>query len=82
MEVLRVLEGVYGERSFGIPRRFDKRVFNAMSALAEVAKLGQRRWDEVPVLSGSQVQILPSAPIFDFFSVSGNRQYFPDSEGI
>ena len=31
-------------------------------ALAEVAKLGQRRWDEVPVLSGSQVQILPSAP--------------------
>ena len=30
--------------------------------LAEVAKLGQRRWDEVPVLSGSQVQILPSAP--------------------
>ena len=32
------------------------------SALAEVAKLGQRRWDEVPVLSGSQVQILPSAP--------------------
>ncbi len=31
-------------------------------AIAEVAKLGQRRWDEVPVLSGSQVQILPSAP--------------------
>ena len=31
---------------------------------AEVAKLGQRRWDEVPVLNGSQVQILPSAPIF------------------
>ena len=32
------------------------------NSLAEVAKLGQRRWDEVPVLSGSQVQILPSAP--------------------
>ena len=30
---------------------------------AEVAKLGQRRWDEVPVLNGSQVQILPSAPL-------------------
>ena len=28
---------------------------------AGVAKLGQRRWDEVPVLNGSQVQILPSA---------------------
>ena len=28
---------------------------------AGVAKLGQRRWDEVPVLSGSQVQILPPA---------------------
>ena len=39
-------------------------------ALAEVAKLGQRRWDEVPVLSGSQVQILPSAP-----------QYFQIVEG-
>lgn len=30
---------------------------------AGVAKLGQRRWDEVPVLNGSQVQILPPAPI-------------------
>ena len=30
---------------------------------AGVAKLGQRRWDEVPVLNGSQVQILPSAPL-------------------
>ena len=28
---------------------------------AGVAKLGQRRWDEVPVLNGSQVRILPSA---------------------
>ena len=29
---------------------------------AGVAQLGQRRWDEVPVRNGSQVQILPSAP--------------------
>ena len=29
---------------------------------AGVAKLGQRRWDEVPVSMSSQVQILPSAP--------------------
>ena len=29
---------------------------------AGVAKLGQRRWDEVPVLNGSQVRILPPAP--------------------
>ena len=28
---------------------------------AGVAQLGQRRWDEVPVRNGSQVQILPSA---------------------
>ena len=28
---------------------------------AGVAQLGQRRWDEVPVHIGSQVQILPSA---------------------
>ena len=35
--------------------------------LAEVAKLGQRRWDEVPVLSGSQVQILPPAPSAEGF---------------
>ena len=34
---------------------------------AEVAKLGQRRWDEVPVLNGSQVQILPSAPFHAIF---------------
>ena len=30
--------------------------------VAGVAQLGQRRWDEVPVRNGSQVQILPSAP--------------------
>ena len=30
---------------------------------AGVAKLGQRRWDEVPVLNGSQVRILPPAPL-------------------
>lgn len=30
---------------------------------AGVAQLGQRRWDEVPVRNGSQVQILPSALI-------------------
>ena len=29
---------------------------------AGVAQLGQRRWDEVPVRNGSQVQILPPAP--------------------
>jgi hypothetical protein len=28
---------------------------------AGVAKLGQRRWDEVPVSMSSQVRILPSA---------------------
>ena len=32
---------------------------------AGVAKLGQRRWDEVPVLTGSQVQILPPALSID-----------------
>ena len=31
---------------------------------AGVAQLGQRRWDEVPVRNGSQVQILPPAPLF------------------
>ena len=31
---------------------------------AGVAELGQRRWDEVPVRNGSQVQILPPAPLF------------------
>ena len=36
---------------------------------AEVAKLGQRRWDEVPVLNGSQVQILPSAPFHAIFEM-------------
>ena len=46
-------------------------------ALAEVAKLGQRRWDEVPVLSGSQVQILPSAPPYfrlmeEFFGINSD----------
>ena len=30
---------------------------------AGVAQLGQRRWDEVPVRNGSQVRILPSAPL-------------------
>ena len=34
----------------------------AASLNAGVAKLGQRRWDEVPVLNGSQVRILPPAP--------------------
>tara|TARA_B100000214_G_scaffold9350_1_gene6742 strand:+ start:804 stop:968 length:165 start_codon:yes stop_codon:yes gene_type:complete len=44
-------------------KRFDIRALGGEVA-AGVAKLGQRRWDEVPVLNGSQVQILPSAPIF------------------
>ena len=39
---------------------------------AGVAKLGQRRWDEVPVLSGSQVQILPPAPISSGFESGSN----------
>ena len=32
-------------------------------ATAGVAQLGQRRWDEVPVRNGSQVRILPPAPL-------------------
>ena len=52
-------------------------------ALAEVAKLGQRRWDEVPVLSGSQVQILPSAPnVCGGVTVPNLGCQLPDSEGI
>ena len=42
-------------------KRFDIHALGGEVA-AGVAKLGQRRWDEVPVLNGSQVQILPSAP--------------------
>ena len=44
-----------------LPRRFHKRAVGRRAAYAEVAKLGQRRWDEVPVHTGSQVRILPSA---------------------
>ena len=35
----------------------------AVKIAAGVAQLGQRRWDEVPVRIGSQVRILPSAPL-------------------
>ena len=35
----------------------------ALEFAAGVAQLGQRRWDEVPVRNGSQVRILPSAPL-------------------
>ena len=35
----------------------------ALEIAAGVAQLGQRRWDEVPVRNGSQVRILPSAPL-------------------
>ena len=35
----------------------------ALENAAGVAQLGQRRWDEVPVRNGSQVRILPSAPL-------------------
>ena len=45
------------------------------NTLAGVAKLGQRRWDEVPVLSGSQVQILPSAPL-NFLNLVKYFTYF------
>ena len=41
--------------------RFDIRGLGGEVA-AGVAKLGQRRWDEVPVSMSSQVRILPSAP--------------------
>ena len=44
-----------------ITTRFDIRALGGELA-AGVAKLGQRRWDEVPVSMSSQVQILPSAP--------------------
>ena len=44
-----------------ITKRFDIRALGGKLA-AGVAKLGQRRWDEVPVSMSSQVQILPSAP--------------------
>tara|TARA_B100000405_G_scaffold143282_1_gene100250 strand:- start:2309 stop:2488 length:180 start_codon:yes stop_codon:yes gene_type:complete len=43
-------------------KRFDIHASGGEVA-AGVAKLGQRRWDEVPVSMSSQVQILPSAPL-------------------
>ena len=46
--------------------RFDIRGLGGEVA-AGVAKLGQRRWDEVPVSMSSQVQILPSAPLIERF---------------
>ena len=42
----------------------------AVEIAAGVAQLGQRRWDEVPVRNGSQVRILPSAPLLPTSSQS------------
>ena len=36
---------------------------------AGVAKLGQRRWDEVPVSMSSQVRILPSASFLFLYTL-------------
>ena len=38
----------------------------AVEIAAGVAQLGQRRWDEVPVRNGSQVRILPPAPLIKY----------------
>ena len=42
----------------------------AVEIAAGVAQLGQWRWDEVPVRNGSQVRILPSAPLLPTSSQS------------
>ena len=52
---------------------FDIRALGGEVA-AGVAKLGQRRWDEVPVSMSSQVQILPSALIIRMQRASQSNQ--------
>ena len=48
----------------------------ALEFAAGVAQLGQRRWDEVPVRNGSQVRILPSAPLIDLLLIKCSRLAF------
>jgi hypothetical protein len=58
MQALRVVLFSFAE---GLSRGVEIYGASRRLAEAEVAQLGQRRWDEVPVHTVSQVQILPSA---------------------